>query len=98
MEDFIGGNILTSLNLQTTIPQILPNNQNTDFLLFLDVANVWGVDYNSSLDDDKIRSSVGIAVDWFTPVGPLTFSLAHPLSKSNNDKVESFRFDLGTTF
>ncbi len=97
-EDFIGGNILSSLNLQTTIPQILPNNQNTDFLLFLDVANVWGVDYNSSLDDDKIRSSIGIAVDWFTPVGPLTFSLAHPLSKSNNDKVESFRFDLGTTF
>ena len=73
-------------------------SQNTDFLLFMDIANIWGVDYDSALDDDKVRSSIGIAVDWFTVVGPLTFSLAHPLSQSNNDVIESFRFNLGTTF
>jgi outer membrane protein insertion porin family len=68
------------------------------FYFFFDIANIWGVDYDSSLDDDEIRSSIGVAVDWFTPVGPLNFSLAQPLSKSNNDKTESFRFNLGTTF
>ena len=83
----------------STIPKILENSQNTDFLLFLDVANVWGVDYDSSLDDsNKIRSSTGIAVDWFTPVGPLNFSLTQPISKASTDKTESFRFNLGTTF
>ena len=97
-EDYIGGNFLSTINLNTTLPQILPNNQSTDFLLFMDIGNVWGVDYDSSLDDDKLRSSIGIGVDWFTPVGPLTFSLAQPLSKSSNDKTESFRFNLGTTF
>ena len=97
-DDFVGGNFISSLNLNSTLPQILSNNENTDFLIFMDIANIWGVDYDSSLDDDKIRSSIGIGIDWFTPVGPLTFSLAQPLSKSNNDKTESFRFNLGTTF
>ena len=60
---------------------------------------MWGVDYSSTIDDSsKIRSSIGMAVDWFTPIGPLNFSLAQPLSKSSNDKTESFRFNLGTTF
>ena len=74
--DYIGGNFISAVNLSTTLPQILPDNQNTDFLLFMDIANIWGVDYDSALDDDKVRSSIGIAVDWFTVVGPLTF-LSH---------------------
>ncbi len=97
-DDYVGGNFISSINFNSTLPQILANNENTDFLLFLDIANIWGVDYDSALDDDKIRSSIGIGIDWFTPVGPLTFSLAQPLSKSSNDKTESFRFNLGTTF
>ena len=97
-EDYIGGNFISSINFSSTLPQILPNYQNADFLFFLDIANIWGVDYDSSLDDNEVRSSFGVAIDWFTPVGPLNFSLAQPLSKSNNDKTESFRFNLGTTF
>ena len=97
-EDYIGGNFLSAININATIPQILPNNESTDFLIFMDIANIWGVDYDSSLDNDKIRSSIGIGIDWFTPIGPLNFSLAQPLSKSSNDKTESFRFNLGTTF
>jgi outer membrane protein insertion porin family len=97
-DDYIGGNFVSSINFSSTLPQVLPNYQNADFLLFFDVANIWGVDYNSSLNDSEIRSSIGIAIDWFTPVGPLNFSLAQPLSKSNNDTTETFRFNLGTTF
>ena len=97
--DYIGGNYVTTLNFTSTIPQILENSQNTDFLFFLDVANIWGVDYDSSLDDsNKIRSAAGIGVDWFTPVGPLNFSLSQNISKADSDKTESFRFNLGTTF
>ena len=97
--DYIGGNYAASINLATTLPQIMPNLQNTNFSIFLDAANVWGIDYNSSLSDNsKIRSSVGIAVDFFTPVGPLNFSLTEPITKSSNDITESFRFNIGTTF
>ena len=98
-KDFVGGNFLTALNFNSTIPQLFPNAQNFDFLFFLDIANVWGVDYDSSLDkNNNIRSSAGIGIDWMTPVGPLNFSLAQPLSKSSGDITESFRFNLGTTF
>ncbi len=97
--DFIGGNYLVSFNAATTLPQILPSFQNTNFSLFLDAANIWGVDYNSSIDDgSEVRSSIGLAVDYFSPIGPLNFSLSETISKGKNDITESFRFSLGTTF
>ncbi len=97
--DFIGGNYAASLNISSTLPQILPSAQNVDFLMFMDVANIWGVDYDSSLNDtNKIRSSIGLGVDWFTLIGPLNFSLALPISKAETDKTETFKFNLGTTF
>ncbi len=97
--DYIGGNYTSVLNLTSTLPQILENNQTTDFAIFLDVANIWGVDYDSSIDDqNKIRSAIGFGVDWFTPIGPLNFSLAAPISKASTDETETFRFNLGTTF
>ena len=97
-DDFIGGNYMGALNFTTTLPQILENSQNTDFIVFLDAANLWGVDYNSSLDDSELRSSIGIGLDWYSPVGPMNFSLAQPINKSSNDVTETFRFNLGTTF
>ena len=98
-DDFIGGNYVSALNIASTLPNVFPNSQNIDFSLFFDAANVWGVDYSSTIDDSsKIRSSVGMAVDWFTPIGPLTFSLTETLSKNTTDVTESFRFNIGTTF
>ena len=97
--DFIGGNYVTALNFNTTLPQLFPNSQNLDVSLFFDAANIWGVDYDSSLSDSsKIRSSIGIGIDWFTVVGPLTFSLTEVISKDSTDIEETFRFNLGTTF
>jgi len=97
--DFVGGNYGYALNFTTTIPQILENNQNLDFVLFMDAANLWGVDYDSSINNSgKIRSSFGLAIDWLTAVGPLNFSFAQPISKDDGDITESFRFNLGTTF
>ncbi len=97
--DFVGGNYLATMNFTSSIPQILPNSQETDFSVFLDVANIWGVDYDSNLHDSgKIRSSIGIGLDWFTVVGPISFSYALPLSKDTNDVTQEFSFNLGTTF
>ena len=97
-DDYIGGNYLSSINATTTIPMFLENIQTVDVIMFADVANIWGVDYDSSLDEGGIRSSVGIGLDWLTPVGPLTFSFAHPITKEPSDKEETFRFNIGTSF
>ncbi len=96
--DFIGGNYFASMNFSSSLPQILPNAQNIDVISFIDMANLWGVDDNSLNDGSEIRSSVGVAIDWYTVVGPLSFSFAAPITKSSTDKTETFRFNLGTTF
>ncbi len=96
--DFIGGNYVTTVNMSAELP-VLESLDTISLSSFYDAANVWGVDYNSSLDDsNKIRSSVGVAANWFTPIGPLTFSFAHPITKVSTDKTEGFRFNLGTSF
>ena len=97
-DDFIGGNYAYSVNFISNIPQIFEESQNVDFSFFADAADLWGVDYDSSIEGDGIRSSFGLALDWFSPVGPMNFTFAVPISKQTGDKTESFRFNLGTSF
>ena len=97
--DYIGGNHLTSLNMSATLPNIFEGLDNLDVGVFFDAANIWGIDYDSSLDDKStIRSSAGIGLNLLTPIGPLSFSFANAISKASSDKTETFRFNLGTQF
>ena len=96
--DYIGGNYYALMNINSSLPQIMPNAQNIDFITFLDMGNIWGVDNNLLDDGSKLRSSIGLGIDWWTPVGPLSFSFAHPITKNSSDITETFRFNLGTTF
>ena len=95
---YIGGNYASALNLNSTLPSIIFENDTLDLNFFIDLANVWKVDYNSSLDSNKIRSSTGIAVNWYSAIGPLTLSYAVPLSEEDTDITEKFRFQIGTSF
>jgi outer membrane protein insertion porin family len=97
--DYVGGNYAMSVNFNTTLPMLLPSFENIDIKYFIDAGNLWGVDYSDTVDDsNKIRSSTGLAVDLFTPIGPLNFTLSQNLTKADSDKTESFQFNLGTTF
>ena len=97
--DHIGGNYAAAINFETSLPNLLPKDSNADINFFLDFGNVWGVDYDSSLDDsNKIRSSTGAALNWISPLGPMNFVISQNISKASTDKTESFSFNLGTTF
>ncbi|MBD1135399.1 outer membrane protein assembly factor BamA [Pelagibacterales bacterium SAG-MED47] len=97
-EDYIGGNFLSAFNAKANLP-VFPSFETIDFNIFYDAANVWGVDYDSSINDSSaLRSSTGLGVDWYTPIGPLSFSFSQAITKKSSDKTESFRFNLGTTF
>jgi len=97
--DYVGGNYMSTFNISSTVPYILDNAESLDVKVFLDTANIWGVDYSNSINDsNKLRSSTGIALDILTPVGPLSFSYAEAITKASTDKTESFKFQLGTTF
>ena len=97
--DHIGGNYAASLNFEAALPNLLPENTNTDVNLFLDFGNVWGVDYDASIDEsNKVRSSTGVAASWASPLGPMTFIFSRNISKATTDRTEGFNFNLGTTF
>tara|TARA_A100001011_G_scaffold385304_1_gene459083 strand:- start:9005 stop:11224 length:2220 start_codon:yes stop_codon:yes gene_type:complete len=97
--DYVGGNYLASLSLETTFPNLLPESSKIDVGAFLDMGNVWHVDYSDEIDDsNKIRSSVGINTSWISPVGPMSFIFAQNISKASTDITEGFNFRLGTTF
>ena len=97
--DHIGGNYAAALNLETSLPNFLPDTTRTDVGLFLDFGNVWAVDYDSSIDDsNEVRSSTGLALNWSSPIGPMSFVFSTDLKKADTDETESFKFNLGATF
>ena len=97
--DHVGGNYAAAVNFEGSLPTLLPDSYNAELGIFLDLANVWEVDYDASLDDsNKIRAATGIALNWSSPIGPVSFVLANNLSKASTDKTQSFNFNLGTSF
>ena len=97
--DYVGGNYALATNFDLNLPNLLPESTKTDVGLFLDLGNVWGVDYDKTIDDsNKVRSSAGITTNWLSPVGPMSFIFSQNISKASTDVTESFNFRLGTTF
>jgi outer membrane protein insertion porin family len=97
--DHIGGNNLATLSLKSTFPNPIPENLRATTFLFLDMGNVWGADYSSSISNSsKLRTSTGIALDVMSPIGPLSFTYSIPLSKASTDKEQNFLFNIGSSF
>lgn len=63
---------------------------------FIDAGNVY--DESESVNLSQLRSSVGIGLNWISPIGPLRFALSNPIRKKESDKIQKFQFQVGTTF
>ena len=96
--DHIGGNYSAYASLSSTIPNPIPDSWNAKSIIFLDAGNVWGVDFDNSLDSNKIRSAVGLSLEWVSPLGPLSITLSENISKADGDLEESFSFQIGSNF
>ena len=94
---YVGGNrrIVGNLELLFPMPGV-KSDKSVRLSTFIDVGNVFAA--NEKLSFSDLRSSVGLAVSWFSPVGPLKFSLSKPLRQKPEDKVERFQFLLGRVF
>ena len=60
--------------------------------------NPYGDKKHKSSIGNEARYSVGLAVTWLSPMGPLKFSYAYPINKKPEDQLQRFQFQLGTTF
>ena len=97
--DYVGGNYAAALNFEAALPNLLPESTQTDIAGFVDFANLWHADYDASVGQSSIiRSSIGIATNMYTPVGPLNFVLAQDLSAADSDTTQTFKFQIGTSF
>lgn len=98
----VGGSQKLSANLDLFFPIPYVNTDGIRGVLFVDAGTVWGnavsnvaaVKFNAS----NLRASVGLGIEWVSPVGPIALSWAKALKKQPNDLLRSFDFGLGTTF
>jgi outer membrane protein insertion porin family len=63
---------------------------------FVDIGNVYTDE--ESIDIAQLRSSAGMGLSWISPVGPLRFAFAKPIKKFDNDRIQTFQFQIGTAF
>lgn len=108
-----GGNVLITGGAEILFPlPFIKDQRSLRTSLFWDVGNVF--DSNCSSNDrtvngEKVKcnnvdlsgmaSSVGVGVTWITALGPLSFALAMPVKKPDNDtETQIFQFSLGQTF
>ncbi|MDH5512851.1 MAG: outer membrane protein assembly factor BamA [Gammaproteobacteria bacterium] len=93
--DPIGGNrrVLVNAEFLFPLPGTTADNKSMRISLFTDGGMVYGA--GEKVDLGQLRYSTGIAFNWFSPVGPLSFSYAIPLNDEPGDRTENFQFTLG---
>lgn len=108
-DDIIGGNALAaaSLELITPTPFVSEKYQhNVRTSLFVDAASAWSTKWKKEKypnlpdygDYKRFRASAGVAFQWMSPIGPLSFSYAKPIRKYEKDDIEQFQFNIGSSF
>ena len=110
-----GGNVLAASQLELILPLPAKWSSQTRASLFYDAGNVFNtgeVEFTDKLgspmeykpDLGELRTSVGVAVQWLSPMGLFRFSYAYPLNayEGNDryyaDEVERFQFSIGQAF
>jgi outer membrane protein insertion porin family len=118
--DSLGGSMYWGASLEAQTPlYFLPKEIGIKLAAFVDAGSVWGYKGPTTWDQtgetvqvgldsfSDVRSSAGIGLLWDSPLGPLRFDFAYPITKycqtglAGNqvcDNTQFFRFSGGTKF
>ncbi len=80
--------------------------------VFIDAASVWDTEFDRQelvdmgypagtkdySDPSNISAAYGVALQWMSPMAPLVFSIAKPITSQPGDDEEFFTFTIGRTF
>ena len=94
----VGGDrrILANLSFLFPVPGTASDNKSMRLSVFTDAGMVYGT--GQPVELGQLRYATGLAFHWYSPVGPLSLSVAEPLNKKPGDNTQMFQFTLGTTF
>ena len=119
-QDALGGTMFWGASFEAQTPlYFLPKEIGIKIAAFADAGSLWGYKGPTTWNvtgeklvvggdgTNLIRSSVGMGLIWDSPLGPLRFDLAYPITKwcgtdtggnSICDRTQIFRFSGGTKF
>ncbi|HTO43836.1 MAG TPA: outer membrane protein assembly factor BamA [Burkholderiales bacterium] len=90
----LGGSTLTAGSLEFYFPfPGLEKDKSVRLSTFVDAGQV-----SDNFDFSQTRIGVGLALSWYSPVGPIKISFARAIFRQPEDRVQPFQFSLGTTF
>ncbi|HEX5210318.1 MAG TPA: outer membrane protein assembly factor BamA [Pseudolabrys sp.] len=107
--DALGGTMFWGASFEAQTPlYFLPKEVGIKVAAFADAGSLWNYKSETSwavtgetmqvADDATVRSSVGVGLIWDSPLGPLRFDFAYPVTKASYDRTQFFRFSGGTKF
>ena len=91
----LGGGIRTVAGIEMYFPVFgLQEDSDKRLSLFADSGQVFAS--SSDFDLGDMRLSVGAGFHWFSPVGPISLTMAQPLNDEPGDDVKRIQFTLGS--
>ena len=94
---YLGGNSFFTNTVGYGGSFLFDEKDNINLRIFHTIGSIWGSDYTSD-NEFKLRSSVGLSLDFLSQVGPISLSYAIPIEKEQNDISREFNFTLGASF
>ena len=105
--DNVGGNIYwtSTAELEAPVPGV-PADANLKVALFSDVGSLWATGAGASslaslspsqqiANSQAMRASIGTALIWNSPFGPLQVNYAYPIAKQPYDVTQRLNFTAG---
>ncbi len=101
--DALGGDWIATAKAEIKVPLGLPEEIGITPKIFTDWGSIGAPtdlkDRNADiLQSQRIRGSVGVGIEWESPVGPINIDWAHVLRSADFDVTQSFRVNFGQRF
>jgi outer membrane protein insertion porin family len=112
--DPLGGSLYWGATAEAQTPlYFLPKDVGIKIATYIDAGSLWDYkgptdwlppvpgatgETMQVADSAAIRSSIGVGLLWDSPLGPIRFDFAYPITKQSYDRTQVFRFSGGTSF
>ena len=92
---YVGGNNIAAIKLDYSYEITKQSNFPFYLNLFNDYGLIWYNKAKPSKNENSLRSSIGLGIRYYSPVGPIGFSWGFPLMDEEYDIKRMFLFSIG---